>query len=1152
MDWVQLISRHEAMRQLARRLGSGRETYVRIPGGNASTVSAVVAAIAGDGVSRPSVMSSGSNDDAEALRSGAQAGDASHDGDDHVRGQDHPHPAPPPQRRGREHDAPILLVTAHIDDADEAVDELGAMGVGARLFPALEVLPGETGVNPELLGQRLEVVRLLIDGAPPSVIVAPIHALMQAVPTAERLGSLCLNLRAGQAQPVGNLLAWLEEAGYQRVAALDGPGQFSVRGGLVDIYPAGRGDETPPVRLDFFGDEIEHISEIDPDTLASDRRVNDVQIIGATVKALLSDEGGTLLSRYLPEDAAVVLHELMEVTEQGRGYYERATSGGAVFGPPAVLADLRRFTYVQVDAHPVGATDPEATIDLPVESLPPFAEDAKEAVRELVEMSRGEARVIILCISDSERQRFRELIADAAPDGVGEIESIVSYLHRGFVWAGEGGRRTALVPYHELLHRYHVRRSTRRLRAGRAMDAFLEIAPGDYVVHRDHGIAKFVELAMLRIDRTDGRRNDQAPEREYLTLEFAGSTRLHVPLPRIDLVQKYVGGFEGKPPLSHMGGLKWSRQKEQVSAAVRDLAAEMLRIQAARQHVPGIRYPNDTAWQKQFEAEFPYEETPDQLAALSEIKKDMHGDRPMDRLLCGDVGFGKTELAIRAAFKAAEYGKQVAVLVPTTVLAEQHYRTFRQRFADYPFRVEVISRFQSGQRSRAILRDLREGRVDVIIGTHRLLSKDVKFADLGLVVVDEEQRFGVEHKQRLLQFRLTADVLTLSATPIPRTLHMSMLGLRDISSLTTAPTDRRAVVTEVIPWNERRLAQAIARELAREGQVFFVHNRVHNIRSIADQVQKMAPSARVIVGHGQMADRELESVMIRFIRHEADILVCTTIIESGIDIPSANTMFISEATGFGLADLHQLRGRVGRSKHRAYCYLLLPRDKSVTSAAAKRLRAIEEFSMLGAGFKIAMRDLEMRGAGNLLGAEQSGHIAAVGYEMYCHLLETAVKDLKHEPDLRPVETEIELDIDAAIPRSYIPADLRRMEAYRRISQARSLAELAKVRSDLVDAYGSMPAATEMLFRLTEVRVLAAMGGVCSLVRHESDLIFKARQAQRVMEAMNGAPGTVRLVRGAGGDEVYYRPTAAAREPATLLSILRKRLESLALEPVLAG
>ncbi len=1153
LDWIAPVFEHAEVRRLAERLASGRETYARIAGGNASTVSAVVAALVSKLDRNQTKAPPPPHSPAHRWGSGqAKRGEGT---------EQDPHPGPPPHpsaglrtgSRGREQSPPILLVTAHIDDADEAVEELGGMGIAARLFPALEVLPGETGVNPELLGQRLELVRLLIDDAPPPVIVAPIHALMQAVPEAGRLGSLCLNLRVGQTQPTGALLAWLEEAGYLRVPSLEGPGQFSVRGGLVDIYPAGRGDDTPPVRLDFFGDEIESISEVDPDTLATDRRINEVQIVGATVSALLGDEGGTLLTRHLSEDAIVVLHELMEVTEQGRGYYERAMSGGAVYGPPAVLADLRRFTYLQIDQHPVGATDPDATIDLPVESLPPFAEEAKEAVRELVEMAAGDSRVIVLCSSESERQRFRELVADAAPDGVGEIESVVSYLHRGFVWVDEHDHRIALVPYHELLHRYHIRRSTKRLRAGRAMDAFLEIAPGDYVVHRDHGIAKFVELATLKIDRVDGRRNEDATPREYLTLEFAGGTRLHVPLTRIDLVQKYIGGFDGKPPLSHMGGKKWGRQKEQVSEAVRDLAAEMLRIQAARQHVPGIRYPGDTTWQKQFEAEFPYEETPDQLASIAEIKKDMHGDRPMDRLLCGDVGFGKTELAIRAAFKAAEYGKQVAILVPTTVLAEQHYHTFRGRFADYPFRIEVISRFQTGKQSRAIIKGLREGTVDVIIGTHRLLSKDVKFADLGLVVIDEEQRFGVEHKQRLLQFRLTADVLTLSATPIPRTLHMSMLGLRDISSLTTAPTDRRAVVTEVIPWNDRRLAQAIRRELAREGQVFFVHNRVHNIKSIADQVQRMAPDARIIIGHGQMPDRELEKVMIKFIRHEADILVCTTIIESGIDISSANTMFINEATNFGLADLHQLRGRVGRSKHRAYCYLLLPRDKTVTSVAARRLRAIEEFSMLGAGFKIAMRDLEIRGAGNLLGAEQSGHIAAVGYEMYCHLLETAVKGLKREPDLRPVETEVELDLEASIPKSYIPADLRRMEAYRRISQARSLEDLAKVQSDLVDAYGTLPATTEMLFRLTEVRVLAAMTGVRALVRHESDLIFRTAQAARLAEAMQGVPGTVRLVDAVGDTpaEVYYRPNRAASEPGTLLSILKKRLKMLASEMVVA-
>ncbi|QYU66471.1 phosphate ABC transporter ATP-binding protein PstB [Leptolyngbya sp. 15MV] len=587
------------------------------------------------------------------------------------------------------------------------------------------------------------------------------------------------------------------------------------------------------------------------------------------------------------------------------------------------------------------------------------------------------------------------------------------------------------MPYHELLHRYHTRRRAVRLRAARAMDTFLDIAPGDYVVHAEHGIARFLGLGAIKAPRrrapAEGEqvpaplreaRRTQEPE-EYLTLEFAGGSKLHVPALQIDQVQRYVGGFKGKPQLSTLGGQRWKAQKQRVADSVRDLAAEMLRVRAAREHMPGIRYPGDTAWMREFEAEFPYEETEDQLAAIAEIKRDMESPRPMDRLICGDVGFGKTELAIRAAFKAAEFGKQVAVLVPTTVLAEQHERTLRSRLSGYPFRIESLSRFKSDAQQRQIIRDAAKGQIDILVGTHRILSDDVRFADLGLVVIDEEQRFGVEHKERLLRLRLTVDVLTLSATPIPRTLHMSMLGLRDISSLTTAPLDRRAIVTEVIPFNERRVQQAIARELAREGQVYVVHNRISDIFSFADSIQKLAPGARVVVGHGQMDPHTLEDVMLRFMRRDADILVSTTIIESGIDIPTANTIIINDADRFGLADLHQLRGRVGRSKHRAYCYLMLPNDRPLKETARKRLKAIEQYSMLGAGFKIAMRDLEIRGAGNLLGAEQSGHIAAVGYEMYCRLLDQTVRELKGE---RPHPTISATGIDIGITsRPHTPA-----------------------------------------------------------------------------------------------------------------------------------
>jgi transcription-repair coupling factor (superfamily II helicase) len=661
-------------------------------------------------------------------------------------------------------------------------------------------------------------------------------------------------------------------------------------------------------------------------------------------------------------------------------------------------------------------------------------------------------------------------------------------------------------------------------------------------VHRDHGIARFVGLTTID--------SQKEPGEEFLTLEFARNAKLHVPASKIELVQKYIGSFRGSPELSTLGGKAWKRQKDQVAEAVRDLAGEMLRIQAARESMPGIRYPADTPWQTEFEAEFPYEKTEDQLAAVTAVKRDMTNPRPMDRLICGDVGFGKTEVAIRGAFKAVEFGKQVAVLVPTTVLAEQHERTFKERFADYPFRVESISRFKTDKEAREMLEALRKGQIDIIIGTHRLLSKDVKFADLGLVIIDEEQRFGVEHKHKLLAFRATADVLTLSATPIPRTLHMSLLGLRDISSLSTAPMDRRAIVTEVISGNKKRIKQAIERELAREGQVFFVHNRVNNIDDIAAQVQKLVPQARVIIGHGQMPARQLEKVMLTFMRGQADILVCTTIIESGIDIPRANTMFINNAHHFGLSELHQLRGRVGRYKHRAYCYLVLPRDRVISEVAMKRLAAIENFSMLGAGFKIALRDLEIRGAGNLLGAEQSGHIAAVGYEMYCQLLEHAVADLKHQRPIEAFRTTIDLGIAGSLPKGYIPSDVRRMDAYRRINRANDLDTLERVEQDLVSAYGELPRKARTLLHLAEIQVAATLLGIHSIARHEQDIIFKTRRPADLERSMSGARGSLRLVGqpdANGLTEVYFRPPANYLDEDTLLSVLRKRLRPIAAE-----
>ncbi|MBL4591169.1 MAG: DEAD/DEAH box helicase, partial [Phycisphaerales bacterium] len=601
-----------------------------------------------------------------------------------------------------------------------------------------------------------------------------------------------------------------------------------------------------------------------------------------------------------------------------------------------------------------------------------------------------------------------------------------------------------------------------------------------------------------------------------------------------------------KPPLSMIGGKKWKTQKAKVTDSVHDLASEMLRVRAAREHMSGFVCKSDSTWMSEFEAEFPYDETEDQLAALIEIKKDMCSTSPMDRLICGDVGFGKTELAIRAAFRAVESGKQVAVLVPTTVLAEQHEQSFRQRFADYPFTVASLSRFKTTKEIKQTLKDVQLGRVDILIGTHRILSKDVHFADLGLVVIDEEQRFGVEHKERLLQLRLSVHVLTLSATPIPRTLHMSMLGLRDISSLTTPPVDRRAVVTEVIPYNTQRIQRAIQRELAREGQVYFVHNRVHNIESVADKIAELAPGAEIVIGHGQMNPHDLEGVMVKFMKRRADILVCTTIIESGIDNPTANTMIINDADRFGLSDLHQLRGRVGRSHHRAYCYMLLPEDRTVKEAAQKRLKAIEQYSMLGAGFKIAMRDLEIRGAGNLLGSEQSGHIAAVGYEMYCQLLDDAVRKLTDTDGPKPVgHTVIDIGLFGLIPKMYIPSDARRLEAYRRIAGASTLKQLDQVVDDITSAYSAPPELARRLILRARVRAVAQAMHIRVVGIRDHDIVCLTANPQILARAMDKAAASVRVVnadiaqtnaRSASGEalaEVYIRPKTHWRSEVQL-------------------
>lgn len=1093
----------------------------------------------------------------------------------------------------------VLLVVAHLDEADDAINDLDLLveknpALVVSRFGALEVLPGESSVSLELLAQRLSLVSQIIEaksskpvkpskhGKPatqnqsgesslsqtsPSVIVTPIAALMQAIPRPELLKNFSLTMSVDDELSPGQLMDWLATAGYQRTDAIEQPGDFATRGGIIDIYPPAGSMETvlgqtssdetgqagSPIRLDYFGDQIESICRIDPDTMGSGSRLQRVRIVGASTTQLQNDTDTTSFLSLLGDETLVVMHEVMELSEQARGYFERLTNPRGIYPPAAVFKAITQRRHVEINQYSARGAD---TLPMPLRPLGSFDKDAPKAIAELGELAgQDHVDAVVLCPKQAERDRLEDLVKEHAPNALKKLRLEVGFLNRGFIWE-QAGRELQLIPHQELFHRYDVAKKSRTVATGsaagsRAADAFLEISPGDYVVHQDHGIARFVGLAAMKgqqrktsADRKAAssepvRHDDVKVNEEYLTLEFAQKALLHVPASQIDLVQKYIGGFSGRPPLSLLGGKRWEKQKEQVADSVKDLAAELLRVQAARASMSGLRYPQDTPWQKAFEAEFPYQETEDQLAAINAVKKDMSDVQPMDRLICGDVGFGKTEIAIRAAFKAAEFGKQVAVLVPTTVLAEQHERTFRSRMADYPFNVESLSRFKTPKQVRETLKKLSLGQVDVIIGTHRLLSKDVAFCDLGLVIVDEEQRFGVEHKNKLLELRVTTDVLTLSATPIPRTLHMAMLGLRDISSLATPPVDRRAIVTEVMPFDRRRIKQAIVRELNRQGQIYFVHNRVHNIQSIADDIQQLVPDARILIGHGQMPGHELEKIMLKFVRKQADILVSTTIIESGLDIPSANTMFINQADHFGLSELHQLRGRVGRSKHRAYCYLMLPEDRPITDKATNRLRAIEQYAMLGSGFKIAMRDLELRGAGNLLGAEQSGHIAAVGYDMYCHLLEDATHKLKNERIIEPVRTHLELGATGALPKQYIASDKFRMESYRRLSRASSLDELTAVVKDMTDAYGNPPDAAQRLIDLTEIRIAASTLEVDALKLDGPDLIFRTNKPQKLDEILSSAPGRASII---DHSTVYYRPPANyLSQTSTMLAVLRKLL-----------
>ena len=986
----------------------------------------------------------------------------------------------------------LLYVLAHIDSVDDARDEWRLFAdIDPAVFPAWESLPSEADVSDEILAERLRILKWLAaarQGAdhPPRVLVTTIQAIMQPVPSPRHLDENTIELVVGQDYNLAELRAWLAARGFRPAELVLEPGQYAARGGIVDVFAP---TAPMPYRLEFFGDTLESLRTFDPTTQRSldDRDRAAISFLPTGKGGPVAPETTTNLMEYLPRDAWVVWQDPLEIAEVGRSFVARLASPVGVYAFDAVVRQARAFRRLDLSSFTsVGTSD---AFLLRTEGLPPFSGKA-EAVREELAELVAESTVLLFSDNEGERDRLAEILSTLPADVSSRIRLGLGRLGTGFRLVSE---RVAVLANHEMFQRYQLRRRLGKRIETRAIDTWLDLKRGDYVVHVVHGIGRYLGMKTLRRGaRTIGEGEPAgatAGEKaeDYLTLEFRDHVKVYVPASEVALVQKYIGGFKGKPQLSRVGGKAWGEKKRRVEAAVEQYAVELLRVQALRQSRPGIAYPEDSLWQKEFEASFPYPETLDQVAAMHEIKRDMQSARPMDRLVCGDVGYGKTELAVRAAFKAVEAGKQVAVLVPTTVLAEQHVGTFRERMADYPVTTEMLCRFQTRGQQTEILNRFRKGQVDVLIGTHRLLQQDVQPADLGLLVVDEEQRFGVEHKERLKRMRQLVDVLTLTATPIPRTLHMSLLGIRDISSLTTAPQDRRAVRTEVCPWDDDRIRAATLRELNREGQVFFVHNRVRTIAEVAERVRRLVPEARVEFAHGQMNEHELEERMRRFFAGRVDVLVATTIIESGLDVPRANTMFIHDADRFGLADLHQLRGRVGRYKHRAYCYLLLPESRPVTPAAAKRLHAIEMYSELGAGFQIAMRDLEIRGAGNILGLEQSGHITAVGYEMYCQLLDAAVRRLKGEKIEEPRRADVQIELTAFIPNRYVPTESQRIRLYRQLQRAATAEMLEEVAAETADVYGPLPEEVGRLIDLEAVRVAAGKAGIRSLHRKGADL-----------------------------------------------------------------
>jgi len=1037
----------------------------------------------------------------------------------------------------------LLVIVPGYDQVNEWAADLEQLMPERQvlIFDPAESLPFEVmAASREPAARRLQTLASLRGEGEKAVVLVSVEALLPKLVPPAQWERAAVSLQVGRETDYDQLASRLVLAGYERLPAVSGPGQFAVRGDVVDIYPF----SGSPVRMDFWGDEITSIRRLDAETQRSQKSLNMVKIWPARefiydpqlaapareridaayrqrremlkgsrnacarlqqranrflemagegtggssslVQPYFYPEQASLLD-YLPPDSLVLLEEPARFPEQCRARtallesdYRRFFQEGNSFTPwqkyyfddEQLLPQLTGFPLICFSRLLTGvyALQPRSRFSFTTKEMQPFLGRPDLLARELKEWLLKKTTILLLTRTEANLKHLERelrdlelsfLAAEQWPRRLqeGHLQVGIGLLRRGFEIPGV----LAVVTAEEL---YAGKRRARVDRKIAAVDQLPDLSPGDFVVHVHHGIGRFLGVCEKETDKI---------KRDYLEIAYAGGARLFVPVDQVDQVQKYTGPEGSVPRLSRMGGGDWARLKQRVKKRVRELAQDLLALYKRRSRAQGYAFSPDTVWQREFEEQFPYEETPDQEQAILDVKADMEQKLPMDRLICGDVGFGKTEVAIRAAFKAVQDGKQVAVLVPTTVLANQHYLTFRERFAHYPVQVEMLSRFRTPAEQKKILADLKKGLVDVIIATHRLLSADVFFKDLGLLVIDEEQRFGVSHKEKIKMLKANVDVIAMTATPIPRTLQMSLGGVRDLSLIETPPEDRLPVQTYVLEYDPQLVRDAILREIRRGGQVFYVHNRVESIASAAYYLQGLAPEAAFRVAHGQMKEDELEQVMWEFLNRKFDVLVCTTIIESGLDFPNVNTLIVENADWFGLAQLYQLRGRVGRSNRRAYAYFTFTREKVLTEQAEKRLRALQEFTEFGSGFKLAMRDLEIRGAGNVLGAEQHGHMAAVGFDLYNRMLLDAVNDLKGgKPPKEKAEAPLlDLRVDSFIPDAYIKDGRQKVDIYRRLSLADGLQEVNELAGEVRDRFGQMPAPVIHLFALASIKARAA-------------------------------------------------------------------------------